>query len=931
MKSTLRLRWLILLVAGIFGLTFARCVNAAAGEYQKCTTNTDCTVGEFLYDDNYLPIINADCTLTARYPNSNNVFINSSTLPPTADGWYALSVGTSGQALGLYRSQMCCTSGADYLCLDKSFTITQDTAESVWNYNNRTISSLGIGVSEVWSYTDRSLTDFGSLIGDIWDNNTRSLSTNILSGTGGEIATKTTVESVGTSLSFNISNIGSSLASIESKIDSLDSKVNTIGTSLSTIITKWGSYNVSDIVSLINGVDISIGSTADTCVSGDSVYSNIQCIIDKWGSLAATDIYSAASSASTTISNLRSELAYNGKSTTAYQDIQALISHSNNIQASLGNSSDSSSTASIFGRIKQVKEGIDAIDNTSLDLTDLINKWGTLSATDIYDKVKNLSSEITAINTVSNVSTILNTNITNNTTITEVKNQVLSMKALLEVNRIQLEKISNQPIVKTWLEEGSIIFKTLINNPSAITKQTVPLKYYLPSEAKKEDIIKIDGDLKVDYDPTQGALYVSGEFSLDPKETKTVSVEVRDVWQITDEQIASIRKQVGELSRPLEKTSYFAQGSTLKSDIEASLDKIIRLQKDTVTPEAKIKAYREAKIELDAANEKVNDLKMIVTQAGSTGTLFGFIGGVQAISIWGLIIVLVAGFVFLALYMKTITASAAGTKTTTPKTPTTHIIKNTKASSKNKTIILPLVTIISAGITMMGTYSIANKLHPTPPKGTVLSAKTVTLVPVQGTEENTPIPSPTFFIEEPTPTAEVLPTDTPLPLPSPTTVTKTPVGGTTATGIRTMVVTATSDTVNVRLLPSREAKIIAQFSANDEVKVIQSKTNEAGEKWYQVALDEGSGWILAQLIAEKTTTTNATPNVTKNPLATVTVPSHDTVFIYSFPSFASKVIGKLEQTQTVELLTETLRWSKAIFPKLNLEGWVSQDFIQKSN
>ena len=65
-------------------------------------------------------------------------------------------------------------------------------------------------------------------------------------------------------------------------------------------------------------------------------------------------------------------------------------------------------------------------------------------------------------------------------------------------------------------------------------------------------------------------------------------------------------------------------------------------------------------------------------------------------------------------------------------------------------------------------------------------------------------------------------------------------------------------------------------------------------------------------------------------MATIIVPVHDVVYIYAFPSFTSKIIGKLEQTQAVELLTETLRWSKAIFPRLNVEGWVSQEFIQKN-
>jgi len=50
----------------------------------------------------------------------------------------------------------------------------------------------------------------------------------------------------------------------------------------------------------------------------------------------------------------------------------------------------------------------------------------------------------------------------------------------------------------------------------------------------------------------------------------------------------------------------------------------------------------------------------LVTQAGSTGALFGFVGGAQTLAVWGLIIIMVAGFAFLALYLRTIMSSGKG-------------------------------------------------------------------------------------------------------------------------------------------------------------------------------------------------------------------------------------------------------------------------------
>lgn len=48
----------------------------------------------------------------------------------------------------------------------------------------------------------------------------------------------------------------------------------------------------------------------------------------------------------------------------------------------------------------------------------------------------------------------------------------------------------------------------------------------------------------------------------------------------------------------------------------------------------------------------MDSLKVLVTQASSSGSIFGFIGGAQAVGVWGIIIVIAAGFVFLAIYMK---------------------------------------------------------------------------------------------------------------------------------------------------------------------------------------------------------------------------------------------------------------------------------------
>jgi len=50
--------------------------------------------------------------------------------------------------------------------------------------------------------------------------------------------------------------------------------------------------------------------------------------------------------------------------------------------------------------------------------------------------------------------------------------------------------------------------------------------------------------------------------------------------------------------------------------------------------------------------EKINGLKTLVGQAGASSSIFGFVGGVQSVAVWGMVIIFVAGFVFLTIYMR---------------------------------------------------------------------------------------------------------------------------------------------------------------------------------------------------------------------------------------------------------------------------------------
>ncbi len=311
----------------------------------------------------------------------------------------------------------------------------------------------------------------------------------------------------------------------------------------------------------------------------------------------------------------------------------------------------------MFGSLNSQKELVSALDKNYAAATTLLSDFGKNSKpqTELIGKINSLSTQVAGVNQLPKMNKVILAQASTKMDQKQLKNKTLSLRGITEANRQFIAQGPNLPLRSLWLEEGSIIFKTLITNPSKLISQKIQLKYYLPKEVVKESVTKTDEGLTINYDPEKGQLFIGGEFTLAPEETKTLAITVDDsIFHISEAQILTIRKQAEELSKPLHNTAYFAQGVTLKSDIDASLDKVEILQKDGITPEAKIKSYREAQIEFKAAEGKLEKLKELTTNAGSAGMLSGFVGGAQAIAVWGLIIIMVAGFVFLALYMRTL-------------------------------------------------------------------------------------------------------------------------------------------------------------------------------------------------------------------------------------------------------------------------------------
>jgi hypothetical protein len=649
-NTNLKVTTLIMGVVTLLSFSFSPVV---AGDVQVCNSSSSCTIGEYLYDDQYQPDLTGICTLNTKNPNGT-AHISAQSLTVTADGWYGHTF-TAPSTTGYYRGEICCDVGSDHMCLDKSFEVkneasgssltTGDIATAVWGYSNKTLTGFNNIVSDIWGYASRSLTS-GSNV------------TATVSSTDPTIATlKKTVDETRLLLEelVNAPIIENSLEDIEdidlgervekSKVVAQELYVNLllVGTTVTKVDKNWNSLTDTQITEDLLDAKVLIGDESDSS-SENTLFGRINFIRDAWGLKESDDLYTDIKAVKASIDFALTGVTSYGKSASLKKEI---------ISSKAYISSSEKTLVLINKKMAEIESLSFALDENIGMSNKILGAWTFDNYLELKKDIDNLTTKVTAINKVPKGMASLEASYVDITGEKKLKNKVLALRGILFANKKMLT-IGNSKLsfVANWLEEGSVVIKTLITNPSSLISQDVPLKYYLPKEVKKENVINMDSGIEVKYDTEKDQYYIEGNFKLKPSETRTIKVRVEDVWIISEGEVDSLLTQTEELVKPLERSSYFAQGITLKSDIVVSLTKVKDLIKTGVTPEAKIKAYREAQVELSLAKENIERLKDMVSQASSSGSILGFVGGSQAIAVWGVVIAIATGFVFMTIYMR---------------------------------------------------------------------------------------------------------------------------------------------------------------------------------------------------------------------------------------------------------------------------------------
>ncbi len=548
---------------------------------QSCALNSSCVVGEFLYDDSYVPIATASCTLN-KNPAGTDVLVNEP-LTPTADAFYAYTFNTLPE--GYYRSNLCCTFQGDYMCIDKSFSIStngvntsevasavwsatlsafispgsaasrldqtstltsQDisnavwnaqtssyvtpgtfgestqntstlTASDIWNYSTRSLTSFGDLISNIWNFNDRTITNQDNLIGEIWESENRTLTTNL--------ATTTQINELKTLIQTNASGINYSdpdlltqiYALVSENRDFLDLLVNApiietlieddtqspdlqtkIDTTKTNVTSLYAQTNqVTSRLNLLlsspknDPLELAADIKAILELLGDpnqpanqTFYHHLAWLNAAWATDNLESITTHAATLYDTLQSARraAEQAPSTSDPVLINHLANASERTTTLLSLIGEPSDAALHPTLFGFVQKTTEQAQALAANAKNIETLLASWSAQSPAQISLAVDTLKRDVLKVNFLDNATDIIAA--ADSKPDLRLKNQALSLKGVTDINYNLLAKQAGQPVRGVILQEGSIIFRIIVTNPSKRQSQQLQLKYSLPKELK---------------------------------------------------------------------------------------------------------------------------------------------------------------------------------------------------------------------------------------------------------------------------------------------------------------------------------------------------------------------------------------------------------------------------------------------------------------
>lgn len=126
--------------------------------------------------------------------------------------------------------------------------------------------------------------------------------------------------------------------------------------------------------------------------------------------------------------------------------------------------------------------------------------------------------------------------------------------------------------VNSWAA-NQLSLKLSVTNDLSEKAEKKRVKYYLPAEVDRKDVLDAGG-LQIGYDEKISAIYLYGEENLDPGQSKDYKVVLADVWNISKEEIAFLKTQIGSRLEYLKGTTDLPAATSFAAFLNQRLDEI---------------------------------------------------------------------------------------------------------------------------------------------------------------------------------------------------------------------------------------------------------------------------------------------------------------------------------------------------------------------
>lgn len=165
------------------------------------------------------------------------------------------------------------------------------------------------------------------------------------------------------------------------------------------------------------------------------------------------------------------------------------------------------------------------------------------------------------------------------------------------------------PTLLATVAAEEIVLKVLAINPSKDREQEVPIKTYLPAEAKPEAVLNRD-EVKIGFDTDKSLYYVEKNVKLKPGQSYTLQVRMEDVWVIPQEDLDNVQTRADQAIEPLKDTYAYEVGKILYDNVLQTL-KIIAAHQSSIDqlPQEHIANYRLDLKLIDQANKDLASLE----------------------------------------------------------------------------------------------------------------------------------------------------------------------------------------------------------------------------------------------------------------------------------------------------------------------------------